>query len=353
MATLRRERELSERTLVISIALVEPDKATLRAHAAERRRRAHGRDRARRLRRRDHLRGDRLDQRRPPARVPRGRGPAGGDHRRGVRGLRAAREGASRLRSRRSRGAGSRIRRSSASIRSRPGRTCRRAASAGGSAAALAWMRPSPGREPIRAADRGRSSALVDLNRGEVIRIDDYGVVPVPPGTGEYRTGTTGPEREGMQADRDRAAGGRELRGRGQPGRAGRTGRSASASRRARASSCTSSATTTAASARSILHRASFCEMAVPYGDPSPIRYIQCPFDIGENLIGTLANSLELGCDCLGEIHYFDAVVCNGSGRAGRASRTRSACTRRTPACSGSTGTSARARPRCGARAGS
>ena len=33
MATLRRERELSERTLVISIALVEPDKATLHAHA--------------------------------------------------------------------------------------------------------------------------------------------------------------------------------------------------------------------------------------------------------------------------------------------------------------------------------
>ena len=33
MATLRREHALSERTLVISIALVEPDKATLRAHS--------------------------------------------------------------------------------------------------------------------------------------------------------------------------------------------------------------------------------------------------------------------------------------------------------------------------------
>ena len=33
MATLRREHALSERTLVISIALVEPDKATLHAHA--------------------------------------------------------------------------------------------------------------------------------------------------------------------------------------------------------------------------------------------------------------------------------------------------------------------------------
>ena len=54
--------------------------------------------------------------------------------------------------------------------------------------------------------------------------------------------------------------------------------------------------------------------MAVPYGDPSPSRFIQCPFDIGENLIGSFANALTLGCDCLGLIHYFDAVVCNGAG---------------------------------------
>ena len=51
---------------------------------------------------------------------------------------------------------------------------------------------------------------------------------------------------------------------------------------------------------RSILHRASISEMAVPYGDPSPSRLIQCPFDIGENLIGSFANALTLGCDCLG-----------------------------------------------------
>ena len=29
---------------------------------------------------------------------------------------------------------------------------------------------------------------------------------------------------------------------------------------------------------------------------------------MGEYGIGVLANPLELGCDCLGEIHYFDAV---------------------------------------------
>ena len=39
------------------------------------------------------------------------------------------------------------------------------------------------------------------------------------------------------------------------------------------------------------------------------------PFDLGENIVGTLANSLALGCDCLGEIRYLDAVVVNAGGR--------------------------------------
>ena len=51
MATLRREHPLNERTLVISITLVEPEKAIARRVPARRRNRAHGRDRAGRLRR--------------------------------------------------------------------------------------------------------------------------------------------------------------------------------------------------------------------------------------------------------------------------------------------------------------
>ncbi|HJP79322.1 MAG TPA: primary-amine oxidase [Pseudonocardiaceae bacterium] len=58
---------------------------------------------------------------------------------------------------------------------------------------------------------------------------------------------------------------------------------------------------------RPVLHRASIAEMVVPYGDPSPVRYWQNYFDSGEYNLGQQANSLELGCDCLGEIHYFDA----------------------------------------------
>jgi len=69
---------------------------------------------------------------------------------------------------------------------------------------------------------------------------------------------------------------------------------------------------------RRILDRASIAEMVVPYGDPSPVRSWQNYFDTGEYLIGRLANSLELGCDCLGEIHYISPVVTDADGNAQR-----------------------------------
>lgn len=65
---------------------------------------------------------------------------------------------------------------------------------------------------------------------------------------------------------------------------------------------------------RPIVHRASISEMVVPYGDPSPIRSWQNYFDTGEYLVGRYANSLELGCDCLGEIAYLDAVIADEFG---------------------------------------
>ncbi|MBP2387293.1 primary-amine oxidase [Paeniglutamicibacter kerguelensis] len=67
---------------------------------------------------------------------------------------------------------------------------------------------------------------------------------------------------------------------------------------------------------RRILNRASIAEMVVPYGDPSPVRSWQNYFDTGEYLVGQFANSLELGCDCLGEIHYMSPVVSNARGEA-------------------------------------
>ena len=60
---------------------------------------------------------------------------------------------------------------------------------------------------------------------------------------------------------------------------------------------------------RPILYRASIAEMVVPYGTPERSHYRKNVFDSGEIGFGRMANSLALGCDCLGVIHYFDAVV--------------------------------------------
>lgn len=60
---------------------------------------------------------------------------------------------------------------------------------------------------------------------------------------------------------------------------------------------------------RPIMYRAALSEMVVPYGDSSPTHWNKNVFDMGEVGMGLMANALTLGCDCLGEIHYFDVVV--------------------------------------------
>jgi primary-amine oxidase len=65
---------------------------------------------------------------------------------------------------------------------------------------------------------------------------------------------------------------------------------------------------------RPVVYRASLAEMMVPYGDPSPQRWFQNFFDCGEYLLGGFANSLELGCDCVGDITYLDAVLADARG---------------------------------------
>ncbi|WP_037080446.1 primary-amine oxidase [Pseudonocardia spinosispora] len=65
---------------------------------------------------------------------------------------------------------------------------------------------------------------------------------------------------------------------------------------------------------RPIMYRASIAEMVVPYAEPTPVRFWQNYFDCGEYMFARYANSLELGCDCLGEIHYLDAVIADDLG---------------------------------------
>ncbi|MCT9870414.1 primary-amine oxidase [Paenarthrobacter aurescens] len=65
---------------------------------------------------------------------------------------------------------------------------------------------------------------------------------------------------------------------------------------------------------RSIMYRASIAEMTVPYGDTSLTQRRKNAFDVGEYGLGMCANALELGCDCLGEIYYFDSTVISAQG---------------------------------------
>jgi primary-amine oxidase len=65
---------------------------------------------------------------------------------------------------------------------------------------------------------------------------------------------------------------------------------------------------------RPVAHRLSFAEMIVPYRDATVDHYRRTAFDIGEWGLGFMTTSLELGCDCLGEITYLDAVVHDSRG---------------------------------------
>jgi primary-amine oxidase len=65
---------------------------------------------------------------------------------------------------------------------------------------------------------------------------------------------------------------------------------------------------------REVAHRMSFAEMIVPYRDPSFEHVRRTAYDIGEWGLGFMTTSLELGCDCLGEITYLDATLHDSHG---------------------------------------
>jgi primary-amine oxidase len=173
---------------------------------------------------------------------------------------------------------------------------------------ALAWMRPRPNGNSYSRPLEG-IVALVDLHRMEVVRIDDNGAVPIPLEEGEYAADRVGPLRSDVKPFEiiqpegpSFEVSGNEVRWQRWTLRIGFTAREGLVLH------------TVAYDGRPIMYRASYTEAVVPYGDPSPNHFIQASFDMGESLLGTLANSLELGCDCLGVIRYFDAVVANSRG---------------------------------------
>ncbi|KAF8244735.1 hypothetical protein K440DRAFT_588079 [Wilcoxina mikolae CBS 423.85] len=67
---------------------------------------------------------------------------------------------------------------------------------------------------------------------------------------------------------------------------------------------------------RPLFYRLSLAEMVVPYGNPERPHQRKHAFDLGEYGGGYMTNSLSLGCDCKGVIHYLDAEFCNRAGAA-------------------------------------
>ena len=154
--------------------------------------------------------------------------------------------------------------------------------------------------------------ATVDAARGEVLEVVDLGVVPLPPGRGSYLPGDH-PARAGLQPLHIDQPDGVSFSIDGNLLRWQRW------SMRVSMDPLEGLVLHTVGYAdggrdRPILHRASISEMVVPYGDPGPVHGWKNAFDVGEWGLGRMANSLTLGCDCLGAITYLDATFCSEHG---------------------------------------
>lgn len=155
---------------------------------------------------------------------------------------------------------------------------------------------------------------ILDLETLDVIRIEDHGVIPMASESGNYRSGTWGPDREVAPLEITQPSGpgfsvdGHLVTWQNWSFRIGFTHREGLVLH--------DLAYRDGDVDRSVLRRASINEMYVPYLDSDPTAYRKNFFDWGEYGAGPLTASLELGCDCLGEIHYFDAHVLDGAGAA-------------------------------------
>lgn len=154
---------------------------------------------------------------------------------------------------------------------------------------------------------------VYDLNRGEVVKVEDDGPVPVPRQGGNYTPDRVQKERGGLKPiDIVQPDGpsfeldGHRVRWQGWTFHIGFTPREGVVLHDVRIRD--------GEQERAVVYRASLSEMVVPYGDPASVQYRKNAFDAGEYNIGALANSLELGCDCLGEIRYLDATMNNSRG---------------------------------------
>ena len=165
------------------------------------------------------------------------------------------------------------------------------------------YARPIEGLRPV-----------VDLNLMQVIRVEEFGTWPLPPQPGNYAATRVKDQRAGIKPLAITQPDGPSFKLTGHQmswqnwefvvgfnAREGLTIHHLRYRDKGRE--------------RPVLYRGSLTEMVVPYGDPSATQARKNAFDVGEYGMGMCANSLRLGCDCVGHIEYLDADLCDSRGR--------------------------------------
>ena len=177
---------------------------------------------------------------------------------------------------------------------------------------ALTWVRAHPGDNGYAHPVEGVVT-IVDLNAMTVVAVEDHRLVPLPKEDANYTPAAVGVLRSDVKpleihqpAGPSFAVNGHEVRWQKWRFRIGFSYREGLVLH--------TIGYEDGGRERPVLHRAALSDMVVPYGDPRPGYFHRNAFDAGEYGIGISANSLTLGCDCLGEIRYFDAVVADIGG---------------------------------------
>jgi primary-amine oxidase len=177
----------------------------------------------------------------------------------------------------------------------------------------VAYLLDGPGSNPY-ARPVENLVAVLDRDTGEVLQIEDGEVVPIPRGSGRYDAASVGelrpqaalhivqPDGPGFTVDDGFLTWGPwQMRVSLHPieglvlHQIGYLGHGR---------------------LRPIIYRASLSEMIVPYGSTAMNHWWKNAFDAGDVGLGKMANPLELGCECLGEIVYLDAVAVDEDGAA-------------------------------------
>jgi primary-amine oxidase len=176
----------------------------------------------------------------------------------------------------------------------------------------LCFLRSDPGDNGYARPIEG-IRPVVDLNTMEVIRVEEHGIWPLPPEPGNYAADRVPNQRDSpkslaiTQPDGESfKLVGNQVAWQGWKFVIGFNAREGLTLHHIRYED--------KGRDRSILYRASLTEMVVPYGDPRPTQVRKNAFDVGEYGMGMCANSLCMGCDCLGRIVYLDAHLCDSRG---------------------------------------